>query len=212
MMLWEKEYARDLFVAIKERVGVPYGFMARVETISEEVAKLAKETGCQYVGMGIECGDEQFRKEKLKRFMTNEQIVKAFRILRAEGIFTTSYNMIGFPFENDEDLTKATIELNRQAQPDYVQVTIFYPFPGTVLYDLCVEKDLIDPAKCVSDYHSDTVLRGSSMANRPTEIAEMFNSARNWKNKWHNVDFWVYVFRYKVWSMFDKIRDAGRAD
>jgi radical SAM superfamily enzyme YgiQ (UPF0313 family) len=210
MMLWEEDYAKDLFKAIKEQVGIPYGFMARVEHINEEVVKLAKETGCQYVGMGIECGDEKFRKEHLKRYMSNEQIVKAFRLLRAAGIFTTSYNMIGFPFDNDEELTKATIELNRQAQPDYVQATIFYPFPGTQLYDLCVEKNLIDPAKCISDYHSDTVLRGSSMAHRTTEIAEMFNSTWNWKNKWHNVDFWVYIFEYKVWSIWRELRPDER--
>ena len=206
MMLWEEQYAKDLFMAIKERVGIPYGFMARAEHIDEETVKIAKETGCQYVGIGIECGDEKFRKEHLKRYMTNEQIVRAFQLLKAAGISTTSYNMIGFPFDNDEELTKATMELNRQAEPTFVQVTIFYPFPGTALYDYCVEKDLIDTTKSMTDYYSDTVLKRPSLANRPKEISEMFSTSWNWRNKWHNVDYLLYVFSYKVWSIMQRIK------
>jgi radical SAM superfamily enzyme YgiQ (UPF0313 family) len=186
MLLWDKEYAINLFHSIKKYVDIPFGFMSRVESITPEIVNTAVQTGCKYVGMGIECGDERFRKTYLKRIMSNQQIENAFTLLKSAGIFTTSFNMIGFPFENDEELTKATIELNKKINPDFVQVSIFYPFPRTELFDRCVELDLIDKSKVnkFSNYYDDSILKGISLSNRRKEIENMFNSKWNWYKRW----------------------------
>jgi anaerobic magnesium-protoporphyrin IX monomethyl ester cyclase len=161
MILFDRQYCTELFTRIHDEVGLAYGCMARVERIDKEIADLMRRTGCQYVGMGVECGDENFRRTFLNRHMTNNQIIKAFGLLRQiPGMMLASYNMHGFPVNNDDELTEKTIELNNLIQPDIVQMSTFFPFPGTRLHRHCVENDLIDPDKlaAVEDVFSQSVL------------------------------------------------------
>ena len=162
MILFDMDYVTELFQTYKREIGLPYGCMARVENIDESVIELFRDTGCKYVGMGVECGDENFRRTMLKRYMTNDQIIKAFDLVKSiPGIMTTSYNMIGYPTTNDNELTEATIELNSIIKPNIVQVSLFYPFPGTWLHDYCQTNDLIDCdiANNITDYFSQSVLK-----------------------------------------------------
>ena len=163
MILFDMPYVTELMYRVKKEINLPYGCMTRVERVNPEVTKLFKETGCVYVGMGIECGNEKFRREFLNRHMTNEQIIYAYAELRkVPGLKTSSYNMKCYPVSYDDELTKDTLALNDLIEPDFVGMSVFYPFPGTKLYDYCVEHDKIDPAKYnnVTDYYGKSVLRG----------------------------------------------------
>ena len=100
MIMADTDYATKLFMAVKKHLNVPYGCMMRVEHVTPESSRILKNTGCQYVAMGIECGDETFRRKHLNRFMSNEEIIAGFGSFREAGIFTTSFNMIGFPFKS----------------------------------------------------------------------------------------------------------------
>lgn len=165
MILAKKEYARSLFMALHEELHMPYGCMVRVEHIDNETADMFAQTGCRYIAMGVESGDEEFRKNHLNRHMSNDQIRHAFQLVHERDIFTSSFNMIGYPFPYDDRLTEATYELNRQLQPGYVQISVFYPLPGTVLHTYCVDNDLIDLEKAeeLGNYFSDSPLRGVNL-------------------------------------------------
>jgi len=162
MILFNLPYVKELLRRVHEEIQLPYGCMSRVEKITPEVIDLFKETGCVYVGMGIECGNEKFRKEFLNRHMTNDQIIYAFKELRkVPGLKISSYNMKGYPVDYDDQLTKETLALNDRIKPDFMGLSFFYPFPGTKLYDYCIEHDKIDPVKydTITDYYNVSVLR-----------------------------------------------------
>lgn len=177
MILMNNEYAIDLFRAIKKELNVLYGCMARVEHINPRIIDIFRETGCRYIGMGVECGNEEFRKNYLNRRMSNQQIENAFDMVKSAGIFVTSFNMIGYPFENDNFLTDETIKLNKKLSPNYAQFSVFYPFPGTKLYQRCIEMSLIDPKKIANttDYFTESVLKGYSLKKKLKEINSIFN-------------------------------------
>lgn len=163
MILNDLSYTTELLYRVKKEIDLPYGCMARVERITPEVTKLFTETGCRYVGMGIECGDENFRKEFLNRHMSNDQIIGAFAELKkVPNLKTSSYNMKGYPVDYDDELTKKTLELNEIIKPDFMGMSIFFPFPGTKLYDYCIANDKIDPSKLnnMTDYYTTSVLKG----------------------------------------------------
>jgi radical SAM superfamily enzyme YgiQ (UPF0313 family) len=184
MLVWDKEYSIELFREIKSKIDMPFGFMARVEYINSDIISTAAESGCRHVAMGVECGDEQFRKKVLNRHNTNEQIINAFSLCKNYNIPTASFNIIGYPCPGDEERTQSTIELNRILQPNYTQFTIFYPFIGTTLYDYCVKHDLIDPEKQrkSQNLYNDSILRGVSLHKKRIELDKMFNK----------VDHYVY--------------------
>jgi len=158
MIFTNKEYAVELFERIKKEIAVPYGFMTRVEYLDEEMMGVLKRTGCEYVAMGVECGNEEYRTKRLKRHCTNEQIVRAFQLCKREGIETCSFNMIGWPTERDDELCWDTIKLNERAEPGEEQWTWFYPFPGTEMYRECMEKGMIDGKVNTVSYHDGSVL------------------------------------------------------
>jgi len=162
MIMFDTNYVTELFTRIHDEVGVSYGCLARVEYINEDIVKLLSKTNCRYLGMGVECGDEEFRKTFLNRHMTNAQIISAFKMLKAvPDLMLMSFNMKGYPVPYDDELTKKTYALNDIIQPSILQMAVFYPFPGTTLYDYCVERDLIDPEKVkyVRDFYTTSVLR-----------------------------------------------------
>jgi anaerobic magnesium-protoporphyrin IX monomethyl ester cyclase len=159
MIFSDFKYTKKLLELVKEKINIPYICLSRVEHINDEVIDLLKRTGCTGISMGIECGDEEFRRKHLNRFMSNDSIIKAFNLLKKAGIWTLSFNMIGFPFDYDDKLTKQTAILNKLINPNFVQVTWFYPFPGTKLYDYCVANDLIDKNNTLMSYHKGSSLK-----------------------------------------------------
>lgn len=97
-------------------------------------------------------------KNVLRRPVKDKDIKRAFQIVKKYGISTYSFNLIGFPGENRKLIGK-TIKFNREVKPDVVQVTMFYPFPGTELLKTCIEQDLIDSNVKVISYYEDTILK-----------------------------------------------------
>ena len=143
-----KEFCR----LYKEQVGVPFGCMTRPEVISEEKLIWLKESGCDGIRMGIESGNEDYRRKILDRHMSQQHIVNAFLMAKKVGIPTYSFNMVGLPNETRKDIF-STIGLNRKGRVDEVQVTLFYPFKGTRLRDYSDEHNLFDDSEHLSSYY-----------------------------------------------------------
>jgi radical SAM superfamily enzyme YgiQ (UPF0313 family) len=138
----KKEWVRQFSQQYSRKFNIPFTCNARVETMDREIANLLKDAGCTSVHMGVESGSEKIRKEVLRRKMSNEQIINAFKYVKEAGIKTYSYNMFGTPFETREDMDE-TLRINRIVAPDFLQVSIFQPYPGTELYELCKNKGWI---------------------------------------------------------------------
>ena len=183
MIFCDKRYALDLFTAMKEeKIGIPYGFMVRAEYMTPNTVKVLGKTNCKYVAMGIECGDEEFRRKYLKRNTSNEVIERSFQLCREAGIYTSSFNMIGYPFKEDKKLTESTIRINQKIKPDWVQVTIFHPFPGTELYNHCVKEELLDKERIgTTRYYKESVLKGYSLAGERVRIHKLLNGKRGFQ-------------------------------
>ena len=135
---WVREFSRKY----SKEFAIPFTCNARAETLTREICDLLKNAGCMSLHIGVESGSEQLRRKVLKRGLTNRQLVDAFENAKNAGLNTYSFNMVGVPFERRKDML-ATIELNRRIRPDFLQVSIFQPYPGTELYDLCKEKGWI---------------------------------------------------------------------
>lgn len=135
----DKKWLLDFLEIYKKDIKLPFRVNVRVETIDRETLFALKEAGCDMIQIGVEHGDENFRKEILNRRMSNEQIENVFRWAQEADIRTWSFNMIGFPGETVQS-ARSTIEINRKLKPDHLQISVFNPYPGTELYELCLQK------------------------------------------------------------------------
>lgn len=185
----EKEI--DEFCEMYEDIKIPFYCQARPETISEYKIKKLKDVGCHRVGVGIEHGNEKFRKEVLLRKYTNEKLLKSLDVLVKHKIPFSVNNIIGLPDETPE-LARDTIELNSKLPPVDSSCSIFQPYHGTRLRELSIERgyitdDVVAPTN--ADY---------SILNMPQFPKEKISGMRRTFN--------MYVkFPRKRW---DEIRQA----
>ncbi|GEM_PF-39177 len=134
---------KELSELYKKEVNVPFSIETNPKFVDRERVALLKNMNCVNASLGVETGDLKARKEILGRIDSEEDIVRAFTLLREAGIKTSSFNMLGLPFESREAYKK-TIEINRKANPQYPQCGFFYPFKGTKLRDISISLGLFD--------------------------------------------------------------------
>jgi len=123
----------------KKEFALPFRCNVRVETVDKDILRALKEAGCDAIRVGVEQGDEDFRRKKLKRKMSNEQIIRVFDQAHELNLKVWSFNMLGFPDETPE-LARRTLELNRRLKPDHLQISVFNPYPATELWEECLRE------------------------------------------------------------------------
>ena len=156
---WLKEFA----ARYKAEIGLPFWCQVRPNLVTEEKTALFKDMGCVSVSFGLETGNDRLRYQVLNRHITNEQILKACRILRKYGIRYSTNNMLGLPTGGLEaDLE--TLDLNIECRPDYANVFLYQPYPKTPLGEMAFNNGLMtgtfdDLSGSVSE---DTIIKFSS--------------------------------------------------
>jgi radical SAM superfamily enzyme YgiQ (UPF0313 family) len=118
------------------------------------------------VRIGIESGNESLRAEILKRRMSNDEIRQAFALANKHGLNVYTCNMLGVPGETAA-MIEQTIALNRELEPADLQFSVFYPYPMTELYDLCVRKGYLLEGESLPSYYG-----RKSILHSPTLTAE----------------------------------------
>ena len=147
----------NTFCKMYKEIKLPFWFETRPETITSERIEQLKKVRCEGISVGVEHGNEKFRREVLNRFVSNEKMIESFSIARGSGIRISANNIVGFPTETRE-LFFDTVELNRQLRADYLMMSIFSPYQGTKLRTLCEEKGYIPESVTAGDYRLDVSL------------------------------------------------------
>lgn len=135
---------KELSEEYRKRVNLPFSIETNPNSVTKEKAKLLKNMNCVNASLGIETGDQKLRKDVLNRIDSREDIMLAFKLLNKEGIRTSSFNMLGIPFETRETYEE-TIKINKDANVKYPSMAFFYPFEGTKLRDIAIQHKLFFP-------------------------------------------------------------------
>jgi len=153
----DKQWLKEFSARYAEEINIPFACNSRPGTVDDEIVSLLKEANCTEVRMGIECGNDYVRNVILRRNLTKKQIVRDFQRFRSVGIRIWAFNMIGLPFETETTIQE-TIGLNKLIRPDFAQVSVFFPFPGTEAHQICKERGWISNRSVGSFYENDTIL------------------------------------------------------
>ncbi|MDP8256854.1 MAG: radical SAM protein [Candidatus Alcyoniella australis] len=170
----KSRFAVDFAEAYRRRFLIPFRIYVRVEMVTRELLATLKRAGLYMVNIGVESGSERIRREVMKRPMSNEQIELVFQWCRELEIITRDFNIVGVPGD-DEQTIRETIELNQRVLPDQIQVSIFYPYPGTQLFDQCVEQGLYSGEERTTYFENESVLELPTISRqRITELYQEF--------------------------------------
>ena len=143
--MWYSEKQIDELCQSYSEIKLPFCVNSHPRQLSEYKIKKLKEVGLHRVTLGVEHGNEEFRKHVVNRFYSNEQLLETVKILHKCDVPFAINNICGFPTETPE-LFMDTVELNRKLNADNNSCSTFTPFYGTPLRTLAIEKGYLkDP-------------------------------------------------------------------
>ena len=119
-----------------------WGCQSRVTAVDKEILQKMKEANCKQITFGIECGSQRILGMLKNNTTTIEQNKKALRLVKEAGILACGSFMIGSPSETEQEIqeTKKFIIENNL---DGFGVSVTTPFPGTKLWEMCKQKEII---------------------------------------------------------------------
>ena len=126
---------------LKRELDIGWDIRARVDNVDEEMLKKLKEAGCERIHYGVESANPEILKV-LRKEITVEQVIKAFKLTKKVGISTLAYFMIGSPRETRAQALE-TIEFAKKLNPDFVHFSVTTPFPATPLYYMGLEEGVL---------------------------------------------------------------------
>ncbi len=165
---WVREFCK----IYGKEFAVPFSLNARVETVSERLLHELAAAGCRHIIYGVESGSERVRHDIMKRNASNQRFRDVFRWTREAGIMVTANYILGTPGESRAEMAE-TIALHHELQPVDFGYFVFYPYPGTELFQLCKDRGYLP-----DDYLSLPANHRESILNLPGvtrgDIAEVY--------------------------------------
>lgn len=134
----------------KKRINLPYYIQTRAETIREDYVQKLVETNISTIAIGIENGNEEFRKKIMNRSMSNVVIEKAFSIFHKYKIRSTANFIIGMPYEYEKTFYDS-VRLVQKIKPSSYSVNYFQPYQGTKMREVAVELGFIPEDHIIND-------------------------------------------------------------
>ncbi|MDL2241326.1 B12-binding domain-containing radical SAM protein [Bacteroidales bacterium OttesenSCG-928-L03] len=171
----------EVFCDLLHRFGQETGFQIRFATNLrifprldiETVFRNFKKANILSVTIGLESGSYRLRKEILNRDYSNELILSAAVMAKEMGIDISLFNMVGLPTETREEFQE-TLKINQLVQPHFHATSIFFPYQGTAIYDICKELGVLPERVNTNDERQRSVLDLPGFSSR--EIERSFNS------------------------------------
>jgi radical SAM superfamily enzyme YgiQ (UPF0313 family) len=125
-----------------------------------------RRAGCWMLALGVESESDEVRKDMVKR-LERQKIQAAFRNMRDAGIRSFAFFIMGYPGETPASMQR-TVDYAIELDPDFANFYPAVPYPGTALWDKCVQDELIDAAtaewsKMEYSYY---LLRGNGLDER----------------------------------------------
>ena len=166
---------------------IPFWMNTRPETITQEKVDLLKEMNCYRMSIGVECGNEEFRRGKLRRFGSNEEILQSMEILSKSGIAFSVNNIIGFPDETREMIFE-TIEFSRLfSEYDALTVSIFTPYHGSKLREEAIQKGYLDQKIITTHTTSSSLLNMPQLSVKEIDgLMRTFTMYVGFPKKWRH--------------------------
>lgn len=203
------DWLREFSAKYSARFKFPFWCNSTARMITPETVALLKKAGCFEVRMGVESGNDHIRIDVLKKNVSKEEIINAFKLLREAGILTYAFNMIGLPYETPETI-EDTIRLNQIIRPNEIFCSVFQPYPGTGLDTLCREKGWSTGKTVKSYFEADYSLNQPTISGRQVlYYRDIFGDLVRWpRASWliRLLSLIPVTEKKNLWNVFRRIR------
>lgn len=127
-------------------LNIVWDFRGRVNTVTFESLRRAKQAGLRMISFGVETGSDLGMKT-LRKGTKVEQVERVFKWCRHLGIKTSANYMIGLPHEKSKQDVIDNINFLIRLDPDYAQINILNLYPHTQVFNEALNRGMIRPGK-----------------------------------------------------------------
>ncbi len=120
-----------------------------------------KRSGCWMLALGIETESDETRKDMMKR-LESEKIRIALKNMRASGIKSFGFFILGYPGEDAKALDR-TIDYAIRLDPDFANFYPAVPYPGTELYNKAKRDGLLVSEDWTKMEYSYYLMKGNGL-------------------------------------------------
>ena len=181
--------------------GLPFWCQTRPEAMTYERVKGFLGVGMSAINVGVESGNEEFRKKKLHRRPSNEMVIHGMSEAIRAGANIGANVIIGFPGETREMIFES-IEMVRKvkerasehvgeklaSQRLSIMVHLFQPYAGTPMRQEAIDMGLIPPDYVCGDYRMDPQGTGHVGPEELKGLQRTFNLyVENPKEMWGDI-------------------------
>ena len=168
--IWNEQRTLALCEPLK-KYGFKWGCQARVDAITEPIAKALGESGCTYIDLGVESFDDEILKAVKKGF-TEKDIYRAIDLLNKYKVPVKLNMLIGTCPAETVDSIRQSVRKAQRLKVDQVMINIISPFPGTELYELASKNGWI-----LGGEYRPTDVQKESILNYPNLSARQMEKA-----------------------------------
>lgn len=129
-----RAYCRELWAALKP-LKIKWGCQSTLFLADdEEMVKLAAESGCVSVFVGMESLDEDSLEETNKPFNRVQKFAQEIKMFHDYGIMVNPGIVFGFD-NDDESVFERAVDFLTKTQVELAYFNVLTPLPGTALFD-----------------------------------------------------------------------------
>ena len=120
----------------------PNGVM--ITTLDDEVVSAMVAAGLVKINLSPEHGSDHIRNIVIGKHLESEKIYEVFEACaKHDSLYIGAYFIFGLPEETPETLQE-TLDMVEKLPIDRLSFSLATPYPGTQLYEYCVENDLLE--------------------------------------------------------------------
>lgn len=141
-----KKWLKEFSEVYKKEIGIPYNILTHPRYMDAEVAGWLRESGCEWVQMGVQSMDENFKKDTLMRYEKSDHVSEALEVMYRHGLKAKVDHMFGLPDEPISAQETARV-LYATHHPKRIQTFWTCYLPGTDMMKEAEQKGVLTPAQ-----------------------------------------------------------------
>lgn len=133
-----KQRAKEIFQGMIDRsLVMPWVSIGlAVFELDEELIKLMRASGCEYIAVAIESGTERVLKKIIRKPVNFEHAKEMVHLAKKEGIYVVANFIVGFPTETWDEI-RQTVKFAEDIDVNYAKLFAAIPLRNTKLWELC---------------------------------------------------------------------------
>ncbi|MBN2729305.1 MAG: B12-binding domain-containing radical SAM protein [Bacteroidales bacterium] len=168
------KYAKELFTAIKP-LKIKWVGQASVTLLNKnpELMKLAVESGCKVLFLGVESVSEEQMKSMQKASKGLDELKQALKNIKKAGILIHASMVFGFDSDTKE-IFEETLKFLKKTKVSTVSLNVLTPYPGTKTYS-----DLKEQGRLISEDwqfydHNTCVFQPKNMSPEELQAGKLY--------------------------------------